>query len=347
VPVRASSATQIESLIADLSGISDVKRDAAVARLTVIGRRAVARLVALTESGAGPLARIAALRALEAIGDPRGLDAALRALGDRDAGVAAAAVGVARVFIRGAHSVRVVDRLTGVVLDQRRPDAVRVAAVRSLRELDPATVAPVLKSLLADRSEAVRSEAAAGRQATEATTDDPATALARLAERPLPDDPAAIRRLVIAAADTAPLPALLSVLERIREREARELRTRRAGWTTARAAAHLALARRGSRLALYDLRESLERAGEPLPVDMLASLSLIGDASCLEPIAAARAKSDDSWWRDHLDRAFAAIVQRERLTSRHAVMKKIRAKYERAGKATPAGRTGKARRAGG
>jgi HEAT repeat protein len=338
VPVRASSAIQIDSLIADLSGVSDVKRDAAVARLSVIGARAVERLVELGQSGSSPLARVAAFRALEAIGDARALDAALRATGDRDAGVATAAVGVARVFIHGEYSVRVVDRLTGVSLDQRRPDAVRVAAVRALRELDHATVAPLMKSLLRDRSEAVRSEAVASRESADKSAGDPAAALARVAEGSLPDDAATVKRLVIAAADTAPLPVLLKIVERVRERETSEPRARRAAWTTARAAAHLALARRDSRLAVYDLRESLEKTAEPLPVDMLAALEQTGDASCLEPIASAYERATDAWWRDHLKEAFDAIVARERLTARHALIKKIRAKHNWAGRAGGAGK---------
>ncbi len=321
--IRASSAAQIETLIDDLSGVSDVKREAAVARLAVIGARAVTRLVELGGSGASPQARAAGFRALEAIGDARGLDAALRAAGDRDAAVAVAAIGVARVFIRGAHSVRVVDRLSAVGLDQRRPDAVRVAAVRALRELEPATVAPLLKTLSRDRSEAVRTAA----QPAEPAGADHSAALARAAEGALPDDPPALKAAIAAAAGTVPLPQLLAVLERVREREAAEGKARRSAWTAVRAAAHLALARRDSRLALYDLRESLERTREPLPVDMLAALGLIGDASCLEAIASARARVADEWWRDRLQQAFDSIVRRERLTARHAVMRRIRAKY--------------------
>lgn len=326
--IRASLASQVESLIADLSGVSDVKRDAAVARLTVIGGRAVKRLLELSESGAGAQARAAAFRALEAIGDSRGLDAALRAAGDRDVGVATAAIGVARVFIRGEHSVRAVDRLTGVALDQRRPDAVRVAAMRALRDLDTATIAPLLKSLARDRSDAVRAVAVSRSDAgARQTPHDPAAALGRVADDGLPDDAAALTRLVKRAAESAPLPVLLGIVERVRDRESAEPKARRAAWTSARAAAHLALARRNSRLALYDLRESLESARDPLPVDMLGALSLIGDASCLEPIASAHAKTNDAWWRDHLCKAFDEIVGREHLTSRHAVIRKISKKW--------------------
>jgi hypothetical protein len=327
VAIRASSARQVDALIADLAGVSDVKRDAAVARLTVIGARAVERLIELGTSDAGPAARTAAFRALEAIADPRALDAAVRGSGDKDAAVASAAIGVVRAFVRSARSAIAVDRLTAVALDQRRPDAVRVAAVRALNELDRATVAPVMKALHADRSEAVKQAAAAGRSAAAPRRKDPSATLSEAVEGSLPDDPAALRQMISDAAEAAPLPALLAVLERVRDREAREPRSRRSPWTNARAAAHVALARRNSRLALYDLRESLERAAEPLPVDMLAALSLIGDASCLEPIAAAHSKSTDDWWRAHLEKAFTEIAARERLTPRHATLKRIKQRY--------------------
>jgi hypothetical protein len=62
----------------------------------------------------------------------------------------------------------------------------------------------------------------------------------------------------------------------------------------------------------------------------MAALSLAGDATCLESIAAAHALaggSESDWWREHLADAFHAIVKRERLTRRHAVMKKIQKRW--------------------
>ena len=64
-----------------------------MARLTVIGSRAVERLVALAGSSAAPHARAAALRTLEAIGAPRALAPALDILADAGA---EPAVGAAR-----------------------------------------------------------------------------------------------------------------------------------------------------------------------------------------------------------------------------------------------------------
>ena len=71
---------------------------------------------------------------------------------------------------------------------------------------------------------------------------------------------------------------------------------------------------RGSRLALYDLRDSLLET-ERLPVAFLAALEEVGDASCLEPLAAAydaSPRGSDPWWRDHL----ADGVPRHRRTAK-------------------------------
>jgi hypothetical protein len=100
-------------------------------------------------------------------------------------------------------------------------------------------------------------------------------------------------------------------------------------WAMARAAAHVALAERGSRIGVYDLRESFERARAPLPVEFLTALLLVGDASCLEAIAGAHARARDTWWRDHLADAFRNIVAREHITRRHAAIKKIERKWKR------------------
>jgi hypothetical protein len=119
-----------------------------------------------------------------------------------------------------------------------------------------------------------------------------------------------------------PLPDLHRLIERIREREALEPESRQREWTAARAAVHVALANRGSRLALYDLRESLQ-ASVPLPIEFVPALAAVGDASCLEAIAGAHARTKQSAWRNELAGAFQAIVAREKLTRRHAAVKKI------------------------
>jgi hypothetical protein len=98
-----------------------------------------------------------------------------------------------------------------------------------------------------------------------------------------------------------------------------------------RGALHLALARRGSTVALYDLREALERAREPLHGDYLEAVALIGDGSMLEPLAVAfveaRGMDDADHWRRDLADTFHRVVKREGLTRRHAAVRRLRARF--------------------
>jgi len=78
--IKASASKEIDALVADLSSANAIKRDGAIARLSVIGQRAVERLVRLAaDSKASPAARLAAFRTLENIADPRALPPALAA----------------------------------------------------------------------------------------------------------------------------------------------------------------------------------------------------------------------------------------------------------------------------
>jgi hypothetical protein len=332
VAIKASSSKQIDVLIADLAAANAVTRETAIARLTVTGARAVERVAALALSASSSdAARAAAFRTLEGIADPRALAPALTAIADAadaDPKVATAAIAVARLFVRSARGAAAVDRLTAVTLDRRQHAAVRLAALRALRDLDAATIAPLLASLADDPNNAVRA-AASAEPVRRRTDSDPLDTLARAADEALPDEPDTLRRAIAQAGGSAPLPQLLKIVERVREREGSASPGRRGDdWAMARAAAHVALAERGSRIAVYDLRESFERARAPLPVEFLTALSLVGDASCLEAIAGAHAKARDTWWRDHLADAFRTIVAREHITRRHAVMKKIERKWK-------------------
>jgi hypothetical protein len=374
VAIRASSSKQIDALIAQLASDDGDARESAVARLTVIGARAVERLLAAARSEGAPAPRVTAWRTLEAIGDARALEPALAALDGHEPSVAAAAAATARRFVRGASGARVVDRLTAAVLDRRRPDVVRAAALRALSDLDPATTAPLLRSLADDPSNLLRDAAngmptighdtasrarrreraaadAAGPTVSDAVSPrereafNRASAAARLAsaaDQVLPGDPDALRTDLANAGFDTPVALLARLVDRIREHEGAERPAARQRWTLARAAAHLALARRGSRLALYDLRETLESGSGPLPVGMLQALVLVGDAASLAAIATAHAKAQDEWSRGHLADAFYAIVERERLTARQAAA--VWAGASR--KATRAGKAGRARKAG-
>jgi HEAT repeat protein len=329
VSIKPSAGRQIDALIAELCSDSASTREAAGARLTLLGARTADKLIAVVESDAPGHARVAALQALEAIASPRAIDVALKALDDHDPAVASAAISTAQTFLRSARSADVVDRVTQVALDPLRQPDLRLAAIQGLSSLRSATLMPLWTILAQDPNPQVRARAQAGASRKPAPPPDPFGDLSAVAEGTLPDDPVALGRAIAKAPASLPLPLLQRLVDRIREQEAAEPPGRRAEWTRTRGAAHLALAGRGSRLALYDLRESLERATARLPVEFLAALSQIGDASCLEAIAAAYVQSPQTnrgsadWWRRHLASAFHTIVKREGLTRRHGVIRKI------------------------
>jgi hypothetical protein len=78
-----------------------------------------------------------------------------------------------------------------------------------------------------------------------------------------------------------------------------------------------------------------------LPVDFVAAIGRIGDASCVEAIAAAYAGASqaESWWKGHLAEAFQAILQREGLTRRHQAIKRVVGRWPDASAELLRGRT--------
>ena len=288
--------TQLTAALLD--GNAD-RREAAVARLRIIGTRAIPQLDLLVRSDAPADARVAALKALEGSQEPRAADLALGVLDDADTNVAVAAIGVLRTWVTREARPTVLDALTGVALDPARMDAVRLAALDALSELPRDLVQPVLQ-------QAARDALAAG------AVEDPIAAREWLASHP-----------------DASLSELHALVTTIREHERREPAGRVIqDWVVTRGAVHAALARRGSRVALYDLRESFDAAQGPLPLDFLTAATAIGDASCLEPLARAWSASPrEAWWRTRLGEAAADILRKEKLTGRSAVSKRLRAKY--------------------
>src|SRR3989337_403120 len=91
--ITRSSSAEIRSLVDALSSSDDVRREAAIARLAVIGGRATDRLITAYRSATGSDVRVAILRALEGIADTRAVALACEALQEGgEAAVAAAAV---------------------------------------------------------------------------------------------------------------------------------------------------------------------------------------------------------------------------------------------------------------
>ena len=328
--IRTSSAKEIDGLIADLASDRALAREAAIARLAVIGPRAVERLVSLiNQPGCRAAARAAALRTLEALGDARALEPALRAAASADADVASAGVAVIRTFVSGRHGVAAVDGLTALAMNPAASEAIRLEAIEALTELRAATLQPLWQALVQDPNPRIR--ARAGRRERRGPADPAATSgaelIATIAEEGLPEDPEMLCRLFTTDGAASSPSHLHRIVERIREKEGATPPARRASWTRARGSAHVALGKQSSLVGVYDLREALEGARGPLPVEFLAALELIGDASCLEAIAAAHSRATDRWWREHLADAFRAIVAREGLTRRHAALKKIHKRW--------------------
>ena len=321
--IKASTSAEVRALVDALISDDELRREGAIARLAVIGGRATDRLLTAYAAAVDARVRVAILRALEGIGDTRALTVACEALHDGgDAGVAAAAV--LKPFLDSrdpAVAAASLDALIEAALDAAKERRVRVAACAALRDIPPAMLAKVTGALAADVPAA-------------AAPDAPSEALLKdAADGRLPDDPAALRAAVLAYGAAASLTALQNVVDAVgaRERSTKSRRDRDA-WQQVRGAAHHALALRGSRLALYDLRESVERADRSLPPSFLSSMRAIGDSSCVEALAAAlaRAPEDDLWWRHQLASALRGIARRERITKRHASMKRALARWPRA-----------------
>lgn len=265
-----------------------------------MGERVIPHVITLLDSPAPPGTRAAALSVLEGFDEPRLIVIARTALQELDTDVALAAIGVLRGWLTREDGTQALEAVTAAALDKRRDGSVRLAALDALSELPPELVAPVRERAPVDGG-----------------------------DRPPLDAPASCGAWIAEHAATAPLSALHAAVVGAREREQREPAGRlRDEWTRMRGAAHLALAQRGSRVALYDLREAFDQARQPLPADFLAAAARVGDESCLEPLARAWAEATrEPWWRSRLMETAADIVSRLRLTGRHATLKRIRSKW--------------------
>ncbi len=327
--IKRSSSRLIELLIGDLGSADAVRRESAIARLSLAGNRAVEHLAAVVRA-TGPhatasnRARAGALQALEAIGVPESAPVACLAIDDPDVEVAVAAAGVLGRLLGTAEGALALDKLGAVAVDSSRPETVRLAALDALSELAPDSLAPITARLQQDPSAAIRARAGG----VEPDETGPAAEVRQMAAGGLDQDPFRVRALVSRGAADLPLPTLHRLVTAVRERErAEDQPGTREAWTAVRAALHHALASRGSRVALYDLRETIASSTTRLPVEFLSALGRIGDASCLDALAAAYARSgEDEWWRQHVGEAFASIVARERLTKRHQALRRALAR---------------------
>jgi HEAT repeat protein len=292
--------SDIDRLIADLHSPDSIRRDAAVARLRILGPRALPRVIEVISSNESAHVRAHALEALEGLDDVRVIDVAFGALGDGDVDVVIAALGVLRGWVAEETGTRLLDAISAITVDRSRDARVRIAALAALSELPEHLVRPI-------RDQAPPPESAG----------------------PSLEDPVAVAEWIQAYGAGATLSTLHELVTRTREREQTESSSRlRSEWQLARGRAHQALARRGSLVALYDLRETFEAATTALPQSFLSTAAAIGDASCLEPLACAwAAAGKDLDWKHQLSTTAATIMRREKLTGRTAAIKKLRASF--------------------
>lgn len=331
--IKASAAIEIRQLIAALGGDDDVRREVAIARLAVIGPRAVDALRKAYAGTSSRDTRIAVLRALEPIADRRTIEMAREAIGE-GGDLARAAASALRGLLDSPHdatATEALDVLVAAALDSSAERGVRLAAVDALQSMPEGVRARLTEALQSDPDPTLK--ARAGNLPREAAAIDAVWQDAL--EGRLPDTPAALRDAATVRAAAAALGSLEKLIVTVRVKEgAVSSPARRAEWRNVRGALHQALALRGSRLAVYDLRESLEDTHGPLPNSFLAALHVVGDQSCLEPLAAAYAAADagDARWRVQLAAAFRAIARREKVTRRHAIAKRIQARWPEAGR---------------
>jgi hypothetical protein len=332
VVIHRSSAAHVAPLIRDLLEGSPVQREAAAARLAIAGERAESALLkALDRSEARD--RAALLHVLERLDRPRALGAAIAHLQDADTSVAIAAVAAARPHLQAQDSTRAAsafEALVSVCVAAQRPEAVRLAAIEAIGDLGDAGLAPLRDRLADDGSERVRAALAPAAGAADAVARAAAARLEALAASP-GDDPHAIRELVADAGARVPLSTLHTLILRLSERERASARPAdQAGWNAALATAHRVLAERGSRLALFDLREAIPRTPPERLGDLVTAARLVGDGSCLAPLAEALPRASGAL-HDRIAEAFRTIVRREGLTRRHAALRRVLERHPEAG----------------
>jgi len=295
-----SSVTEVNRLTADLHSTDSVRRDSAVARLRIIGGRALSRLADVITSDSPASARALALNALEGVDEARAADVALAALADADPDIVVAALGVLRGWVANEERTRLLEAITAIAVDTTRTTPVRLAALGALADLPDDLVQPIR------------------------------------AQSPAPDsagpplgEPAALHEWIAVHGGTATLSTLHELVTRTRELEQAESSARQRGeWLRLRGLAHHALARRHSLVALYDVRETLAGAKTPLPQEFLSAAAAIGDASCLEPLARAwSASPKDLTWRHQLATTAETIRRRAGLNGRSAIVKRLRANW--------------------
>jgi hypothetical protein len=353
VPIVPSRSARIQELLGRLASARPAERESAIAGLILLGPRVVEPLGAFlgTAGRAGRLAALevlegiddraalaplldlardadeaVALRALEAAGgrpDPRAVEALAAILSAPGPASRRRAAARALARLQAAGLVEALDPLAARLLDEREEAGLRVAILDSLLAQDPPLAPRTLRPLLKRLASSADPELAARARAT---------ARAGIGERLVEElmspglGPEAAARTIAALArrGATAIPVLQRALERLgpmrRGADAASLR--------ARAALHEALAALDSRVALYDLRETLETHPRAAMPALLRAASRVGDASVVPALA--RAVAEDAALLEGCAVALAAIAARERLRRTSAALKAVRPEHRSA-----------------
>jgi len=249
MPIVPSRARRIQELIRGLRSNQPARRESAVARLTLLGPRAVDALLRFLPT-AGSTARLAALEVLERLRDPRALPEILALAQSADGMVAqralevlgsfsvskataqlanalassspglrrAAAVGLVRH--QAAGLVEATEPLLDVLMDEAEDDELRLFVLDSLAALDPPldsrTLHPLLERLRASADATVADRAASllSRQRGARPGVTVPTLLERL-QASGPDDVDELERELDRASDPARVGPLADALGRL------------------------------------------------------------------------------------------------------------------------------------
>ncbi len=287
--IKASASAEIRTLIEALDADDEVHREAAIARLGIIGARAVERLTDAYAGTSNRRTRLAILRALEVIADHRAAPLARRALGD-GGDVAVAATGVLRALLSSRHSsaaAGALDTLIATTLDRHYDRRLRLAAFDALADMPEDVRTRVAAALEADPVAGLGDVAGVISSADGRGRARGSGVEGRDRRTACPTRQTSCARSSPPGAQPPPsMPCGRSSTRSGHRNATLPLTTPGEDGSRCEAPLHQALAFRGSRVALYDLRETLEDAATPLPTSFLTALHVLGDASCLEPLAA-------------------------------------------------------------
>ena len=333
MPIVASRARDIQRLIDQLGDARPSRRDSAVAQLTLLGERAVERLLASLPA-ATPAARLGILSVLGRLRDSRARAPLLKLIEDEDESVARLAAETAAsdpdpraveplsralasprpaprrtaaAALARLHAAGVVEALAPLLdrlFDEAEDAAVRGLALEAVSLLGPRQLKPVLERLratsgaeLADRIEGLQTARPTSRRSEDV-------------REPMAEGPAAI-------------PRLRRRLEELSERLAAGEAPGRIAQEKARL--HVALAGLGSRIALHDLREMLQARPCRAAEGLLEAAGRLADPTLLPAIVGLAA--DEAVLFEACASVFTSTARRARLRRNSRALKTVKAAH--------------------